>query len=159
MPQHRYQCTECEIVNLYRRTNVTESGCLEWTGSLNKDGYGRLRINGREKTAHRRAWELLRGEIPDGLLVCHTCDNRSCIAIDHLFLGTDKDNSDDKVSKGRQRAVRGSLQHLAKLSESEVIVIKQRLLEGEHPSQLAREYRVARQTVDAIKYGKTWTHV
>jgi hypothetical protein len=75
--------------------------CIEWTGSVAKNGYGRLCLNGKYILAHRLVWKMVFGAIPPGICVCHRCDNRSCINPDHLFLGTGFDNMQDMVSKGR----------------------------------------------------------
>lgn len=80
-----------------------DSGCWEWQGAR-KQGvrpYGFFSINGRQFTAHRVCWNLYRGAIPAGLHVCHHCDNPPCVNPEHLFLGTAKDNAQDKVKKGR----------------------------------------------------------
>lgn len=74
--------------------------CWEWQGARTEKGYGRLSINNRDKRAHRVAWELTYGPIPQGLLVCHHCDNPSCINPNHLFIGTHQDNINDAIKKG-----------------------------------------------------------
>lgn len=83
-------------------TEVDKSGeCWLWTGLLNRRGYGVTRHNGRACLAHRKAWELANGPIPDGFMVCHRCDVRNCIRPDHLFLGSAADNTADMIAKGR----------------------------------------------------------
>lgn len=79
-----------------------KTNCIIWKGSIWSQGrYGRDKINGKSMGAHRAAWINKFGEISDGLVVCHKCDNGLCINIDHLFLGTLKDNSQDCIKKGR----------------------------------------------------------
>ena len=81
------------------------NGCLEWTGYTDPNGYGQIRVDGRNPLTHRLAWELAHGPIPDGLNILHHCDNPPCCdAIDtehHLFLGTQADNLADMAAKGR----------------------------------------------------------
>lgn len=101
-----------ELTESLRRrlaTNVTrtEGGCLEWAGARNGNGYGSVGSvrdeHGRSIVylAHRVAWTIANGPIPEGMSVCHTCDNPPCVNPDHLFIGTNQDNVDDMVSKGR----------------------------------------------------------
>lgn len=78
-----------------------ERGCMEWAGTRRAHGYGVGRLNKKTEAAHRIAWILENGPIPDGLVVCHRCDNPPCVNIHHLFVGTHQDNSDDMVKKGR----------------------------------------------------------
>ena len=80
----------------------TNNDCIIWTGHKWAQGrYGLDRINGRNTGAHRAAWIRANGEIPEGLLVCHKCDNGLCVNVEHLFLGTPSDNIQDCIRKGR----------------------------------------------------------
>lgn len=78
-----------------------ETGCLNYRGWINTNGYGRIRIGKKSCGAHRVAYEVFIGPIPEGMLVCHKCDNRRCIEPTHLFLGTHADNTQDMLQKGR----------------------------------------------------------
>ena len=77
------------------------NGCWIWQQSSDKDGYGKIVVDGVLKRAHRLSYETFVGEIPDGLYVLHRCDVRNCVNPQHLFLGTHQDNMDDMNSKGR----------------------------------------------------------
>lgn len=88
--------------------------CLEWDGFLNVQGYGYVYWakkrggDGNNYRVHRLAWILAHGPIPAGMVVCHSCDNPSCYRVSHLFLGSQKDNIEDKMKKGRHRGPRGA---------------------------------------------------
>lgn len=77
------------------------TGCLEWTGPRLPAGYGHLNVNGEFVYTHRLAWSLVHGPIPDGMYVCHRCDNPPCCEITHLWIGTPSNNSADRNAKGR----------------------------------------------------------
>ena len=122
--------------------------CWNWRGSR-VAGYGTLKGEGDRKIAktikaHRLSWELHYGPIPSGMLVCHHCDNRACVRPDHLFLGKDADNSDDKVMKGRQG-------HPAqKLTANKVREIRRRVSAGERQTPLAVEFGISTATLSCI---------
>lgn len=86
---------------LKRSSLNKETGCIEWWGYRTPAGYGHLSIGNRRRIVSRLIWEVSIGTIPNGLHVLHKCDNPACVNIEHLFLGTPKDNALDKVSKGR----------------------------------------------------------
>ena len=75
--------------------------CWNWNGRKDKDGYGRFRFNSQDFYSHRVSWVLANGNIPNGLFICHHCDNPSCCNPEHLFIGTHLDNMFDMYSKGR----------------------------------------------------------
>jgi len=81
-----------------------DGGCEVWTGGkCHKTGYGKVTFNYRTWLPHRLAWTFTHGPIPEGMRVLHTCDNRLCVKLSHLFLGTAKDNTQDMLAKGRNR--------------------------------------------------------
>jgi len=139
----------------WSRVEKTDS-CWLWTGRVKsaKKPYGGFDIEGRKVRAHRFSYELHFGPIPDGLCVCHTCDNPRCVNPDHLWLGTHQDNLADMVAKGRQ--ARGSGNGKAKLTEADVLAIRASSL-GQR--KLGRIYGVTPQAISHIVHRKRWKHV
>ena len=136
-----------------------ESGCHEFVGFRNHDGYGRINKEGRLVFVHRAVWENTNGKIPLGMCVCHTCDNPSCVNQDHLFLGTHADNMKDKARKGRVTNGVGSKNPSAKLKDSDIPIIRARITSGEACYDIAKEYGVTGETILHIKHNRTWTHI
>lgn len=134
--------------------------CWGWKPPLRKDGYAQLRIDGVEVLAHRFSWELHNGPVPEGMLVCHHCDNPQCTNPDHLFLGTVADNSADMVSKDRWNGPTGENHPQARLSANDVREIRDRFATGNvSKSQLASEYPVTAVMIGKIVRRERWKHV
>lgn len=144
-------------IRFWKKVKIDPAGCFEWLGA--KMPYGVIRNEqGKNEYAHRVSWRLHTGNsIPEGMDVLHHCDNPSCVRFDHLFLGTDTDNQQDAVRKGRHR--RGERHHAARLKESEVQEIKRRHRSGEAARALAREFGVSRGAVNSLLRGRSWKGV
>jgi hypothetical protein len=131
--------------------------CWEWQAAKSARGYGFVKYHGSQRYAHRLAYETFVGPIPDGMCVCHHCDNPSCVKPSHLFLGTHADNRADCVAKGRHG--RGERNGRAKLGESDVAEIRRRLTRGELQQCLADEYGMSNQQISNISTGRAWPWV
>lgn len=129
--------------------------CWEWTAGKIGERYGKFWIDGKYYGAHRLSWQFAYGAIPEGLYVCHHCDNTGCVNPYHLFLGTQKDNLQDAAKKGR--TARGEADGASKLTENDVLEIRELLAEGERSQlDIANEFGVGRRTIGDIKSGKNW---
>lgn len=137
-----------------------DTGCWEWIGSK-FGGYGMVWIEeGRNIGAHRFSWEAFKGPIPEGMFVCHHCDNRKCVNPNHLFLGTHADNMADMDKKNRRGTLRGNACPWKKLSSNAVATIKDLLLKKAASRKvLAEQYGVSESTIYDIVNNKTWRHV
>ncbi len=132
---------------------ITESGCWIWVGSLGTYGYGQISINNKPIGAHRVSYELYKGPIPKGMSVLHKCDILTCINPDHLFLGTQKDNVQDCINKGRDRKARGEENGHSKLTEYQVKEIRSSTKTG---VVLSNRYGVSTSVISNIRRRKTW---
>ncbi len=119
--------------------------CWLWQRCLSTHGYGRFRLNGKTHTASRVAYGIAFGEIPDGLCVCHSCDSPACVNPAHLFLGTHRDNMDDRNSKGRSKK---------KLTHNDVSTIRAILRQGGITRvAIARMFGVTKGAIWHIEHG------
>lgn len=128
--------------------------CWEWTGAGKGNGYGSVSVARQNTPAHRVAYELFCGPVPEGADVCHTCDNRFCVNPDHLFVGSRQQNMDDMRLKGRGAG--GARKHL---KEGHVQEIRRRLVAGHAPRRIAEQMDVNYYTVTAIREGRAYGRV
>jgi hypothetical protein len=147
-----------DIERFHSKLNKLDNGCWEWQGFLDRDGYGRFWLNGKDQRAHRAAWLLFVGDIgQDNEFVCHKCDNPRCVNPAHLFIGTSRDNIDDMVAK--RRALSGENNNNSRLTGEQVDEIRRLYATGKHPSRkLAKQFNSAKSTILRIIHGHTWKY-
>ncbi len=143
----------------------TQKECIEWLGARDKNGYGRIKPQTKKRMrAHRFSYQCFIGEIPEGYLVCHKCDNPSCVNPEHLFLGTPKDNTRDMHKKGRAKCnlVGLPMKMLpnSKLNKEQVLEIRKLIKEGKIlQKEIAKMFNVHCSTILNIKKCRTWYHI
>jgi hypothetical protein len=135
--------------------------CWPWLRNAHggQMGYGRFKSRGVNRAAHRVAWELTNGPIPEGIFVCHHCDNPPCCNPAHLFLGTQAENLSDRDQKGRAVYKRGEQNGGAKLTEAQVLSIRQQVAAGDSQRSVATRLGVSQGLVQMIVRRKVWTHI
>lgn len=157
--------TDALLERFWRYVRKTE-GCWEWTGGRFQSslGYGQFRVGKRKVRAHRFAWQITNGSIPNGMRICHKCDNPTCCNPTHLFMGTDADNIADRGRKGRTK--NGSRQFpelwsaernpAAKVNWAAVHEIRLGRLRGRTLSQLSTQYGISISQVRNIVNNTNW---
>lgn len=145
---------QTRLARFWDNTTKTDQ-CWEWTGwRTGKMRYGAMQVRGKILPAHRFSYIVHHGPIPDGLCVCHRCDNPGCVNPAHLFLGTKGDNNRDMMSKGRIRHGRK-----AKLIPAQIQQIRKKYAAGCRQKDLAREFGVSPQNICMIVANATWKHL
>jgi len=140
---------------LLSRIEKQDSGCWKWIGTKNKKGYGMMVYKGRIHASHRVSWQEFYGEIPEGMLICHKCDNPSCVNPDHLFVGSNQDNMDDMKQKGRASKSKDKQKSRRKISrEKELEIIERYKTSNVTQKSLANEFGIALNHVRRLtRYG------
>ena len=139
-----------------------DGGCWEWTRALNSKGYGIVRFMGKVQQAHRISYRLLSNpsgvvEIPNGMLVCHSCDRPACVNPAHLFVGTYSDNMNDMIAKGRAGPRVGEDAGMAKISYADAKEIRRLYAEGGVSQlSLAGKYGIGQTQVGRIIRHERW---
>jgi len=137
-------------IRIIEKVSKEGGACWLWSGCCGNDGYGVMGVGRKQKRVHRMAYECFVGPIPDGMLVCHTCDVPRCVNPDHLFLGTPKDNTADMVKKGRKPIVSRDLHHNSKLTSDQVKDLIRLRDSGKKLQELASVYGISFGTVSQI---------
>lgn len=138
-------------------SNVPELGdCWIWGGGVDSNGYGSVWHAGEGLRAHRAAYQVFVGPIPVDLMVCHACDIRNCINPKHLWLGTNQDNMNDMLSKGRGNRRKGAQVSNSKLVESDVLDIRKRYKAKEPLKSIGGRYGVTESCVWSVGTHKSW---
>jgi len=129
--------------------------CWNWIGGIGSKGYGVFTLNGKPISAHRFSYQLKTGDLPKDLLICHTCDNPKCVNPSHLFSGTNADNARDKTAKHRNNSPKGERHGRSKLTESQVIEIRQ-LTKTQSLKTIAGKFGISFKHVSAIANFRKW---
>ncbi|MCW2900315.1 MAG: endonuclease [Streptosporangiaceae bacterium] len=137
--------------------------CWPWNRSRTEGGYGqfKVRAGASPQKASRVAWALVHGPIPEGLVVCHRCDNPPCCNPAHLFLGTIADNNADKITKGRQAETRPELvavlvSRVRRLSNEQIDEVRRLHATGQSCRTIARRFDVHHTTIVRLTNGTHW---
>jgi hypothetical protein len=134
--------------------------CVQHHSYFSGEGYSGICVGKTNFKAHRFAWLLYRGEIPKGLYVCHACDNRLCVNLDHLWLGTAKDNMVDASQKKRLWSPSGEKSWQAKLTAERVKLLRRLHKEGKlNQTEWARKWGITSSSIGQAVHGRTWRHV
>jgi hypothetical protein len=136
---------------------AADDECWEWNAGEARGGYGKYAYRGKTITAHRMSYIIANGAIPDGLMICHSCDNRKCVNPAHLWTGTHMDNMTDCLNK--HRTLKGEKNGNSKLNNNDVLKIRRLLKDGWTLVGLAKKFGVSTPVISNIRDNKNWSHV
>jgi hypothetical protein len=150
------------VLRILDNTTVDVNGCWLWMGYRTQQGYGLITVadgsrSGLSIPVHRVVYQLVNGVVPSEMFVCHHCDVPQCCNPEHLFIGTNQENTADKMRKGRE--ARGERQGSARLTAPDVLEIRRRRAAGDTVESLARVFGVSPSTIWFAEIGRTWKHL
>lgn len=159
--------SDSDINRFWEKVSIQESDtCWIWLAAKDYDGYGKFVVKGKSYYAHRVAYMIDVGIIPNNLCICHTCDNPSCVNPNHLFLGTPADNIHDMDAKGRRKTTKGQSftsgesNGQAKLTRNDIQTIRSLYDTGEYfQDDLAEMFNVSRSCISKITRLVRWTPI
>lgn len=158
---HHHQKIQPPIERFWSKVNKTDdpSQCWLWQSAFDQDGYGLFKVNSRMVRAPRYMYQLVKGAIPLGYHVMHSCDNPPCVNPNHLSVGTGKDNHHDSSLKGRRHNQQGALNNCAKLTSDAIVKIRQLHGQGLSNKEIAKRFHVSRSNIGFICARQTWRHI
>ena len=139
---------ECQVIR--------KDGCWDWTGHKDSRGYCRIMVDGKIELAHRVSWQMTCGKIPENMVVCHRCDNPSCVNPEHLFLDTQWGNLADMRAKGRDNQPCGEANGNSSLRREDIYYIR---ASRKKPSELADHFNMTPTGIRRIQRRETWKHL
>lgn len=152
----RMSFRKSEIERFWENVEKKES-CWEWNGNILKNGYGTISVNDKSTYVHRLSYLIHKGEIPKGLLVCHTCDNRKCVNPEHFFLGNHKENFAGMINKDRHCRGKRSPNH--KLNDEDIFKIRSLREEGKTYLEISKLFNVRPGSIRKIALRLSWKHI
>lgn len=148
-----------EKFGLFHDGIVGPDQCVLWSGTFCPNGYGRFVVLKQEMLAHRVSYLLYKGSLQGTDVLRHTCDNKKCINPHHLLPGSQQDNMDDMVMKGRSNPAKGESSGMSKLSNEDVISIFEDQKQGVSAKYTAARLGVRQNHIYRIRNGKRWNHI
>lgn len=152
------------LERFHQKYTINKNGCWEWNEKdlrgKRRGDYGVLKINQKRISAHRLSYMIYKGNIPDEMLICHTCDNTKCVNPNHLFKGTHIDNMRDKINKNRSNNIKGEMISVSKLKEKQVLEAREEYNNSDISiRQLSKKYNISPSSMRDIIMKIAWKHI